>query len=112
MADIKLRCSLRYAKEHGSPSVIVGWPFASMTIADDYLTFASGRLVPGRKQWQVSRLDIQRIEPTQRGIRLYAAGFDDPWVVASLLKRRFLAKLREGGIEPIGPVVPSTWTNI
>ena len=83
-----------------------------MTIADDCLTFASGRLVPGRRQWQVCRSDIQRIEPTQRGIRLYAAGFDDPWVVASLFKRRFLVKLREGGIEPSGPVAPSTWTTI
>ncbi len=112
MADIKVRCSLRFAKEHGSPPVIVGWPLATMTIGDDSLTFASGRLVPGRRRWHVRREDLQRIEPTQRGIRLYAAGFDDPWVVASLFTRRFLEKLREGGIEPTGPVIPSTWTTI
>ena len=112
MADITLRCSLMYAPEHGSPPVVVGWPFATMTIAGDRLTFASGRLVPGRRQFQVARSDIRRIEPTQRGIRLYAAGFDDPWVVASLFKSHFLVKLREGGIEPTGPVVPSTWSTI
>jgi len=59
MAVIKLRCSLRYAKEHGSPPVVVGWPFAKMTISDDRVTFASGRLVPGSRQWQVGRADIQ-----------------------------------------------------
>jgi hypothetical protein len=69
-------------------------------------------LVPGKVSWQVSRLQIQRVEPTKGGVRFYAEGVDGPWIVGSLFPKHLLSKLRKGGIEPNGPVVPTTWNTV
>ena len=109
---IRLRSSLRYSRDGGFPRLI-GFPFARLDIDGDTLTFSAGHLVPfGRPQWIVSRDKITKIERTQNGLRFYAEGFDNPWVVASLFPGRFLAKLRECGIVPEGPVTPSKWNSI
>jgi hypothetical protein len=107
-----LRSSLRYSREGGFP-VLIGFPFARLDIEDDTLTFSANRLVPsGRPRWSVRRDKITKIERTQNGLRFYAEGFDNPWVVASLFPSRFLAKLREHGIVAEGPIVPSKWNSI
>jgi hypothetical protein len=108
---VRLRSSLRYSRDGGLPRVI-GFPFARVDIEEDTLTFSAGRLVPGRPQWTVSREKVTKIEQTQNGVRFYAEGFDDPWVTASLFPKRFLAKLRDCGIVPQGPVMPTKWNSI
>jgi len=112
MAEVKMRSSLRYAKHRGGPPTVIGWPFAKVSINDDRLVFSSGHLIPGRVSWEVSRSQIQRVEPTQRGDRFFADGVEGPWVVASLFPKRQLSKLRIGGIEPSVPGVPSTSNTI
>jgi hypothetical protein len=108
---VRLRSSLRYSW-NGVPTVI-GFPFARLDIEADTLTFSAGHLVPfDRPHWTVSRDRIKKIERTQMGVRFYAEGFRDPWVVASLFPTRFLARLREYGIVPEGPVIPSRWNTI
>ena len=107
-----MRSSLRYAKHRGGPPTVIGWPFARVSIKDGQLVFSSSRLVPGRVSWQVNRSQIQRVEPTEHGVRFYAEGFDGPWIVGSLFPKRLLSKLRKGGVEPSGPVVPTTWNTI
>lgn len=109
---VRLRSSLRYSRDGGFPRLI-GFPFARLDIAADTLTFSAGYLVPfSRPRWTVSRDKITKIERTQNGLRFYAEGFDNPWVVASLFPNRFLAKLREFGIVPEGPVTPTKWYSI
>ena len=76
------------------------------------LLFSSGRLVPGRVSWQFSRSQIQRVEPTKKGVRFYAEVVDGPWIVGSLFPKHLLSRLRKGGIEPSGPVVPTTWNTV
>jgi hypothetical protein len=107
-----MRSSPRYAKHRGGPPTVIGWPFAKVSINDDVLVFSSGRLIPGRVAWEVSRSQIQRVEPTQRGVRFFGDGIDGPWGVASLFPKRLLSKVRTGGIEPNGPLAPSTWNTI
>ena len=110
--DVKMRSSLRYAKHRGGPPTVIGWPFAKVSISGDQLLFSSGRLVPGKVSRLVSRSQIQRVEPTKNGVRFYAEGVDGPWIVGSLFPKRLLSKLRRGGIEPSGPVVPTTWNTV
>jgi hypothetical protein len=93
--------------------MLIGFPFARLDIAADTLTFSTGHsALWGGPQWTVSRDKITKIERTQNGVRFYAEGFDNPWVVASLFPKRFLAKLRECGIVPEGPIIPSKWNTI
>jgi hypothetical protein len=111
-SSVRLRSSLRYSPDGGIPRLI-GFPFARLDIAADTLTFSAGHLVPfGRPQWTVSRDKIMKIERAQNGVRFYAEGFDNPWVVASPFRSRFLAKLLECGIVPEGPVIPVRWNTI
>ena len=110
-SSIRLRCSLRFSRRGGFREVI-GFPFARLDIDDDSLAFSGPRLLPFRPRWTVPRDQITTLERTQRGVRFYAQGFDNPWVVASLFPRRFLAKLRQHGIVAQGPVVPSRWNSI
>ena len=92
---------------------MIGFPFARLDIHEDTLAFSGGRGLPfGRPRWTVRRDQITKLERTQHGVRFYAEGFDNPWVVASLFPRRFLAKLRQHGIVAEGPVVPSKWNSI
>ena len=90
----------------------IGFPFARIDIDDDGLAFSGVRLPPFRPRWTVPRDRITALERTQRGVRFCADGFDNPWVVTSLLPRRFLAELRQHGIVAEGPVVPSRWNSI
>ena len=106
-----MRSSLRYSPDGGFPWVI-GFPFARLDIAADTLTFSAGLVPFGRPRWTVSRDKVTKIERTQNGVRFYAEGFDNPWVVASLFPNHFLAKLRECGIVPEGPVIPTRWNTI
>lgn len=109
---VRLRCSLRFLRDGGFVEVI-GFPFARLDIDEDTLAFSGSRGLPfGRPLWAVRRDEITRLERTQNGVRFYAEGFDNPWVVASLFPRRFLAKLRQHGIVAEGPVVPSNWNSI
>lgn len=111
-SHIRLRTSLRYSRKGGFPTLI-GYPFARLDIEDDTLTFSAGHFVPfSRPQWSVRRDAITRIERTQNGVRFYAMGFDNPWVIASFFPGRFLTKLRENGIVAEGPPIPSKWNSI
>ena len=108
----RLRCSLRFVREGGFPEV-VGFPFARLDIHGDALPFSGGGLLPfGRPRWTVRRDQVTKLERTQNGVRFYAEGFDNPWVVASLVPKRFLAKLREHGLVVEGQVIPSKWNSI
>lgn len=110
--SMRLRCSLRFRGRKGRP-VVVGYPFARMEIDGNTLTFTTGRMaIFDRASWSVKRNQIKKIQQTQRGVRFFAEGFDDPWVVASLFTATFLSKLREQKIEPRGIIVPSTWDTI
>lgn len=109
---VRLRCSLRYRSD-GSFPIVIGFPFARLDIDGDNLRFSAGRLVPfHRPRWQVSRSQITKIEHTQQGVRFYAAGFNDPWSVASIFPRHLLRKLSENGIVVDGPIIPTTWNSI
>lgn len=111
----RLRCSLRYAPAPGAFPTVTGWPFAWMEVTAETLTFGTGvgRLAPfSRSKWTVVRDDIAKIERTQSGVRFYAKNRPDPWVTASLARRRFLRQLAELGIEAPGPIRPSTSTSI
>ena len=107
-----MRSSLRYAKHSDGPPTVIGWPFAKVSINGDRLVFSSGRFVPGGVSWRVTRSQIQRVEPTKGGVRFYAEGVDGPWIVGSLFPKHLLSKLRKGGIEPNGPVVPTNWNTV
>jgi hypothetical protein len=110
---VRVRSSLRYATAPGAFPTVVGWPFAWIEVGPELLTFSSGRLVPfGRVRWSVRRDDITKVERTQNGLRFYAEGFPDPWVVASMLRGHFLRRLADLGIEAQGAVRPSTWKTI
>ena len=115
----RIRSSLRYVSVHGAPPTTIGWPFACIQFADDVIEFCGGHAVPsfippnGRPSFRVDRGSIRKIERTQSGVRIFASGFDDPWVVASLFPRRFLRKLRENGLDvPDGPVIRSSWNGL
>ena len=108
---VRLRSSLRYSFDGGFPRLI-GFPFARLDIATDTLTFSARHMPFGSPRWTVSRAKITKIERTQNGVRFYAEGFDNPWVVASPFTNRFLTKLRECGIVPEGPVIPVRWNTI
>ena len=112
-SHVRLRCSLRFVGDSGSPEVI-GFPFARLDICGDTLAFFGGHGLPfGRPRWTIRRDQISRLERTQNGVRFYAEGFDSPWVVASLFPHRFLAKLRKHGVVVAeGPIVPSKWNSI
>jgi len=106
----RLRCSLRYYPVPGGGApTLIGWPFAWLEISEQELTVAGGRLVPfGRPRWTVPRGRITRVEPTGKGVRFFADGIRDPWVVGSLFPQRLLAQLASLGITPEGPVMPTS----
>ena len=113
---VRVRSSLRYMARSGFPEVI-GWPFSRIDIYDDVLVFSVGRGVPfqralGSPDLRVRRDQIRKVERTQRGVRFYADGFEDPWVTASIFAKYFLRRLAENGIVPEGPIVPSRWDTI
>jgi len=115
----RIRCSLRYVPVHGTPPTTIGWPFAYIRFSDDVIEFSGGHFVPsfippfGRPSFRVDRSSIRKIERTQSGVRIFASGFDDPWVVASLFPKHFLKKLRENGLDiPNGPVIRSSWNRL
>ena len=97
----------------GFPRVI-GYAFAWTQIERETLTFGSGRAALfGTVRWSVPRDQITRIERTQcGGVRFFAEGRSDPWVIGSLRPRHLLAKLRRHGLEPEGSVVRSRWNTI
>jgi|SRR5579875_1260003 len=105
----RLRSSLRYVPASGFPAV-VAFPFARIDFYADALVFSAAWGVPfGRPKWSVDREKIQRVQRTRRGVRFYADGFKDPWVVASLFPKYFLRRLAEQGIVPDDPIVQSRW---
>jgi hypothetical protein len=115
----KIRSSLRYMPVHGTLPCTIGWPFAWIRFSDEVIEFSAGHIVPsfippfGRPSFRVARSSITKIERTQNGVRIFASGFDDPWVVASLFTKRFLRKLRENGLDiPDEPIIRSKWFTI
>ena len=118
-ARVRVRSSLRYVSDHGAMPTVIGWPFAWIEFSSEAIDIFDGRLVPawipphGRPKIHVERSSITKIERTQNGIRIFASGFDDPWVVASLFPKSFLRKLRKHGLNiPSGPIVRSTWNTL
>src|SRR5882757_10029113 len=88
---VRLRVALRYMGLSGFPAV-VGWPLARLEIHDEVLVFAVPRFLPfrsitGTPGRTVRRDTIKKIERTQHGVRFYADGFDDPWVIASIFPK-------------------------
>ena len=113
---VRLRVALRYVGLSGFPAV-VGWPLARIEIHDEVLVFAVPRVLPfrsiaGNPCRTVRRDKIKKIERTQYGVRFYADGFEDPWVIASIFPRRLLRRLAENGVVPSGPIVRSRWGTI
>ncbi len=115
----KMRSSFRYVPVHGVPPTVIGWPFAWIRFFDEEIEFSGGFLMPtfippfSRPSFRVKRSSITKIERTQHGIRIFASGFDDPWVVASLFPKKFIRKLRDNGLDvPDGPIVRSTWFGV
>jgi hypothetical protein len=103
-----IRCSLRFG-DGGIPRV-VAYPFAKIVIDGDHLSFSGG--VFGRQVRELTRSQVVRSERTQRGVRWFADGFDQPWVTASLFPARFLRRLERHGFRVDGPIVPSRWNTI
>lgn len=112
---MRIRCSLRYVSFHGVWPTLIGWPFAWIRFSDDAIEFSSGRLaqslIPpfGRPYFRVDRSSITMIERTQKGVRIFASGLDDPLVVASVFPSQCLRKLRDNGLDiPNGPIIRSS----
>jgi hypothetical protein len=93
---------------------------AWIRFSDEEIEFSGGFLMPtftppfSRPSFRVKRTSITKIERTQwGGVRIFASGFDDPWVVGSLFPKKFIRKLRENGLDvPDGPIVRSTWFEV
>jgi transposase len=55
---------------------------------------------------------FSELNPPEEGVRFYADGIDGPWIAGSIFPKHLLAKLRDGGIEPSEPVVPTPWNTV
>ena len=114
----KMRCGLRCMPVHGTFPFFISWPLAWIRFSDEVIEFSSGWFSvlffpTGRPYFRVDRSSITKIERAPQGIRIFASGFDDPWIVGSIFPKRFLRKLRENGLDiPDGPIIRSKWFSI
>ena len=115
----KMRCGLRCMPVHGTFPFFISWPLAWIRFFDEEIEFSGGFLMPtfippfSRPSFRVKRSSITKIERAPQGIRIFASGFDDPWIVGSIFPKRFLRKLRENGLDiPDGPIIRSKWFSI
>ena len=114
----KMRCGLRCMPVHGTFPFFISWPLAWIRFSDEVIEFSSGWFSvlffpTGRPYFRVDRSAITKIERAPQGIRNFASGFDDPWIVGSIFPKRFLRKLRENGLDiPDGPITRSKWFSI
>lgn len=107
-----LRSSVRFKRE-GVNIETIGWPFARLRVNSETVHITAFALLHGeRLDWTLPRASITRIERSQNGIRIFAAGYEDPWVCGSIFSQRFLRELAVCGLVPEGPVIPSAWNRI
>ena len=97
-----MRCSLRYFAD-GLP-VTVGYPFATVAVADGYIDVWTRRKT-GRFRVPIS--SITKAERTRHGVRVHTSTAERRFIVGSYAPSRIVLLLRQAGTEVDDTVTPS-----